>query len=280
MNANTLELTNDQLQAVLDESWSRRRRWDAFKPIADAASRYHQERGELPLLLRGYVDQNSLQPFAASSWNPEAKLWALLSIAADHADFVEFISQFIARYPSSRSSTELLFLLDKVVQANLEALITLMKTDPLVELEWTTAVSPQGAKALSMIHLYHQTRLGRQGLWNIEALTTRYDAVRVAVLQHLVRTTPHRYRSNDAMFLLGEIHWRHGKFADAVGWWQKIVPDSSDTHFAAASEVLRAITTGPVNRERIAAALDADKIRWIDVSFIRLQQFGYRFDTF
>jgi hypothetical protein len=275
-----LELTNDHLQALVDKSWSRRRRWDAFKPIADAASRYHPERGDLPMLLRGYVDQNLLQLFNASSWNPEAKLWASLSIAADHADFVEFISQFIAQYPSSRSATELLFLLDKVVQANLEALITFMKTDPLLDLGWTTAVSPRAAEALSALHLYHQTGLGRRGLWSTDALKRRYDEVRVAVLQHLIRTTPHQYRSNDAMFLLAEIYWRHGKFEDAIGWWQKIVPDASDTHFAASSEVLRAITTGTANRERIAAALDGDKIRWVDASFIRLQQFGYRSDTF
>jgi hypothetical protein len=275
-----LALTHDQLQALLDKSWSRRHRWNAFKPVADAASHYHPDHGDLFQLLRGYVDDNSFQPFTVSSWNPEAKLWAGLSIAADHADFVEFILPFIARFPSTRSATELLLLLDNVVRSNLETLITLIKTDPLLHLGWTRQLNPRAAEALAALHSYYQTALGRRGLWRVEALTLRYDAVRLGILQHLVRTTPHQYRSNDAMFLLGEINWRHGKIADAAEWWQKIVPDSSDTHFAASSDIRRAITAEAVNRERIAAALDADKLRWIDASFIRLQQFGYRFDTF
>ena len=276
-----LKLTDDQLRHLLDRSWSRRRRWSAFKPIADAASHYHPERGDLPLLLRGYADQNSLQPFAVSSWSPEAKVWALLSIAADHADFVEFISQYIARFPSSRSAAELLFLLDKVVQANLEALIALMKIDPLVDLAWTAAVNPQAAQALSALHLYHQERLERRGLWNIETLRRKYNDVRVTILRHLVGRTTQKQRDNDALFNLGEIYWRQGKFSEAVSWWVRIVPHPSDSTFAASSEVLREITTTDTfDRERITAALDANKVRWVDASFMRLRQFGYRFDTF
>jgi hypothetical protein len=274
-----LELTNDRLQELLDESWSRRNRWDAFEPIAVVASHHHPDVGDLSLLLRGYVDQNSFQPFAAS-WNPEGKVWALLSIAADHPDFVEYISRFIAHYPSSRSSTELLLLLDKVVQANLEALVALVKSDPLTDLDWTAAVNPRAAKALSTLHQYHQRQLGRRGLWRIDALRMKYDEVRVAVLQHLIRNTPRQYRSNDALFLLGEIYWKQGRFTDAVLSWQTMVPHSGDTHFAASSEVRQAIATGTAHRERINAALERDKDRWLDSSFARLQRFGYRFDTF
>ena len=274
-----LDLTNDRLQELLDKSWSRRDRWDAFEPIAEVASHHHPELGDLSLLLRGYVDQNSLQPFTAS-WNPEGKVWALLSIAADHVDFVEYISRFIAQHPSSRSSTELLFLLDKVVQANLEALVALLKTDPLTDLRWTTEVNPRAAEVLTALRLYHQTTLGRRGLWGIDAIAARYSYVRVAILQHLIRTTPHRYRLSDALFLLGEIHWRHGRFSDATLSWQKMVPHSSDTHFAASSEVRQAIATGTADRERIDAALDRDKDRWLDASLVRLRRFGYRFNTF
>ena len=275
----TLELTNGRLQELLDKSWSRRRRWDAFTPIADAASQHHPEQGDLPALIRGYVDQNSLQPFAAP-WNAEGKVWALLSIAADHADFVAYISQFIAQHPSSRSSTELLFLLDKVVQANLEALIALVNTDPLSDLRWTREVNPRAAEALSALRLYHQARLARRGLWGIDAIRATYDEVRMRVLQHLIRNTPRQHRSNDALFLLGEIYWRRGRFTDAMLSWQRMVPHSGDTHFAGSSEVRQAIATGTANRERINAALDRDKHRWLDLSFARLQRFGYRFDTF
>jgi hypothetical protein len=279
INRPPLELTRDQLQELLDKSWSRRRRWDAFKPIAEIASDHDPEVGDLPLLLRGYVEQNSLQPFTAS-WYPEGKLWALLSIAADHADFVEYISRFIAQHPSSRSSTELLFLLDNVVQANLEALITLVRTDPLTDLHWTQAANPRAMEALSALHLYHQTALGRRGFWRVDALKMTYDTVRVKVLLHLIRNTPRGYRSNDALFLLGEIYWRQGKFGDAAGSWQKMVPHPTDTHFAASLEIRQALTHGTADRDRITAALDRNKDRWIDASFVRLKRFGYRFNTF
>ena len=274
-----LELIEGRLQELLDQSWSRRRRWDAFQPIAEIASRHDPDVGDLPLLLRGYVDHNSLQPFTAS-WYPEEKLWALLAIAADHRHFVEYISRFIAQYPSSRSSTELLFLLDNVVRANLEAVITLVRTDPLTDLRWTQAANPRAMEALSALHLYHQKALGRRGFWGVDALTMTYDAVRVKVLLHLIRNTPRGYRSNDALFLLGEIYWRQGNVHDATGWWQKMVPHPNDTHFAASLEIRRALAGGTADRDRIIVALDRNKDRWIDASFVRLNRFGYRFNTF
>ena len=153
------------MQAVLDAAWSRRERWAAFQHIQDLVQRSNPQEGDLPTLLRRYVSENLLQPFDASQ-NSEPKLWALLSVAADHNEFIQFIRSFVARVPSSRATTELLFLLDKLVQANLHAVLALLELDADHGLVWTKTVSPSGAEALLRVRRYHEGVLSARGLWD------------------------------------------------------------------------------------------------------------------
>ncbi len=52
-------------------------------------------------------------------------MWAQLGLAADHVDFIDFVSEYASQHPSSKTTTELLFLVDKLAQASLDALVTL-----------------------------------------------------------------------------------------------------------------------------------------------------------
>jgi hypothetical protein len=274
-----LRLTALELQALLDESWSRRERWDSFQRILDIVQRCDPQEGDLSILLRRYENDNVLQPLNASH-NTEPKLWALLSIAADHLNFVQFISNFVRRVPSSKSTTELLFLLDKLIQANLNAVLEIFKLDPLDGLQWTSAVSPSGARTLLALHTYHKRALNQRGMWNESALTHQYDEARLLVLQHLIRTTPHGYRVNDARFLIGELYWQQGRVNEALKIWGDITPAATDEYSLVSSEVLSAIGTKQISRERIAFALNAQTRRWIHASYLRLRHFGFQLDTF
>ena len=60
-----------------------------------------------------------------------------MDIAADHADFIELIADYAVRHPSTKATTELLFLLDKLTQASFDALTTLLNTEPRRDLRWT-----------------------------------------------------------------------------------------------------------------------------------------------
>lgn len=60
----------------------------------------------------------------------------------DHTDFVGFIRTYIAAHPNTKSSTELLFLLDQIVQADCDALALFVAPDTDGKLWWTKAAQP------------------------------------------------------------------------------------------------------------------------------------------
>jgi hypothetical protein len=274
-----LSLTDLEMQAVLDASWSRRQRWDSFQHILDLVQRFDPQQGDLPMLLRRYANDNLLQPFNASQ-NPEPKVWGLLSVAADHSDFVRFIATFVEKVPSSRVTTELLFLLDKLVQANLHAALTLFRLDTANGIAWTKRVSPKGAEMLVALQRHHESALGSQGLWDESELALRYDEVRVGILEHLIRTTPQGYRVNDARFLVGEIWWQQGRRTEALEVWREITPYANDEYFIVYSDVRTHMGADTLGRTRIDAALNEQTRRWTHASFQRLRHFGFTFDTF
>ena len=274
-----LTLSVVEMQAVLDASWSRRQRWDSFQQILDLTQRFDPQQGDLPMLLRRYANDNLLQPFHASQ-NPEPRVWGSLSVAADHFNFVQFITAFVQRVPSSKVTTELLFLLDKLVQANLQAALTLFELDTVNGMSWTKSMSPKGAATLIAVHRHHERALGRRGMWDTSALARRYDDVRVGILRHLIRTTPQGYRVNDARFLIGEIHWHQRRQSEAFEAWGGIRPDQTDEYFVAYSEVRASIEDGVTARPQIDAVLNEQTRRWVDASFRRLRHFGFAFDTY
>lgn len=274
-----LTLSPLEMQAVLDASWSRRHRWESFQQMLDMVRRFDPQEGDLPVLLRRYINDSLLQPFDASQ-NTEPQVWALLSVAADHLEFVQFITNFVARVPSSKTTTELLFLLDKLVQSNLHAVLSLQNLDIANGLDWTKSVSPKGADILVALHKYHERGLGLRGLWDEHALARQYDKVRVRILEQLISTTPHGYRRNDARFLIGEISWQQGRVREALEAWNTITPDASDDYFTVYSEVRDATKEDSSTNDRIHSALSDQRRRWAQASFDRLRHFGYWPDTF
>jgi hypothetical protein len=275
----TLTLSALEMQTVLDASWSRRQRWNSFQQILDLVHRFDPQQGDLPRLLRRYVNDNLLQPFNASQ-NPEPRVWGSLSVAADHYDFVQFITTFVGRVPSSKVTTELLFLMDKLVQANLQAALSLFKLDTVHGIEWTKSVSRKGAETLVALRGHHEGVLGKRGLWDESVLARLYDEVRVNILEHLIRTTPQGYGVNDARFLIGEIWWQQGRRTEALEVWRRIKPDVSDEYFLVYSDVRTNIGGETINRTQIDIALNEQTRRWTHASFQRLRHFGYRFDMF
>jgi hypothetical protein len=102
-HALVLELPDDELRASIDRAWSRRKRWQTFAEIADRLSTHHPSIGRAPDLVRGYLDQNILQPYCDGT-NRDGRFWAMLENAADHADFVDFVRSY-ARPSCCSSST-------------------------------------------------------------------------------------------------------------------------------------------------------------------------------
>ncbi len=287
-----LILSDAALQSLVDTSWARRDRWAAFEPLSRLADTHDPDTGALPALLQRYVDQNSLQPYADQT-SRDPRLWAQLALAADHVDFIRFIRRYAAAHPSTRATTELLFLLDRIAEASRDALAVLLGSDPAEQLRWTHDTHPPAYRLLSEIRRYYEDELARLDLRTNEAVTVHYERLRLAILEGIVRTTPNHYRANDARFLIGAIYWRQGRAPEALRCWSDLTEAPGGSHAIVSTDLVRALGRHPVGRRSasgpsVDAALrrEIDQIlknqhgRWVMFSYDRLRQFGYRFDKF
>jgi len=278
-----LLITDARLQALQDATWSRRDRWRVFPPIASAAEQFDSNAGRLPDLLRGYEQQNGLQPYVDGKIR-DLRLWVELGLAADHADFIDFISAFAAEHPATRARTDLLFLLDKIAQASIDALVTLLDTIPPEDLQWTKNANSKAYEAILTIQHYYVLQLQRRDLISRRALTDYYATARLSILTNIVETTPDKYRANDARYLIGEICWRHGTVDDARRWWATLdARDQRDEYVNEYTDIaaeLRRSGGAPLDAQFINRILNAERGRWLSFSATRLRQFGYHFDTF
>ena len=240
------------LQSLIDASWSRRERWRAFQRVMTLADTYSPDTGKLPDVLHAYLDQNWLQPYADTTIR-DPRVWTELGLAADHVDFIGFISRYASEHPSTRATTELLLLLDKIAQASHDDLVTLLDTNPREELRATREANRPAYEVIVGIRAHYVVELERQGLTTAEALTAYYDKVRLAILAGILRTTPQGYRASDARFLIGTIYWEQGRAKEALESWRDVHIDPTDSYVTAYSEILSAIRAGaPVGPPRHA----------------------------
>jgi len=273
-----LRLSDKELQTLIDKAWARRERWRGFERIIDVMEGASADEGQLPDVLHEYVVQDALQPFGDTSI-PEARLWTELGIAADHVRFIAFVSQFASTHPGTRAATELLFLLDSLVQASTDAFFTLMAAD-VDDLEWTRETNPAAYRLVAEIKRFYRAQLEAKGLTTEDRLRRHFENVRLRILTGILRTTPDGYRAGDARFLTGEILWRQGDHASAADVWQGIAIDPTDVHVVSYRAVLDALRGGPPAKGRIDAIIRSDHARWLLSAMDRLHQFGYRVDTY
>jgi hypothetical protein len=283
-----LHLTDSELQTIIDSAWSRRHRWDPFQPIAKLASAHDPSGGQLPMLLRAYIEQNGLQPYVDGATR-DGRLWVQLGLAADHADFIDYITRYARDNAGTKASTELLFLLEKLAEASLDALITLIDVDRHRDLGWTMRTHRFAYAAIATIQDHYKTQLAQMRLTSRGDLIAYYDRIRLTILKTIVDSTPDGYRAADARFLMGAILWKRGKLEDAERVWRQMKVDTSDPGDSYADNAGRILVelrswdardTRNADASRIDRIIDAEQGLWIVRSYERLRKFGYRFDTF
>jgi hypothetical protein len=269
-------------QALVDKSWSRHERWRAFQNLAPTVGRYSANDGDIPRILQMYFEQNGLQPFVDAGAHDQ-RVWAQLCIAADHVDFIGFISRYASARPASRATTSLLLVLDTLIQSNLDVLVTLLSIDPVADLQLTQRANRAAYDFIVETRRHYKEELLKKRLPTLDSVKTYYDAIRLAVLDTVVRTTPAGYRAGDARYLMGAIYWRQGNVDAAVNQWRAISRDESDSYAFVYLPILRALDGGANSaaaQATIERALGAERSQWRSLSYDRLSKFGYRFDTF
>ena len=274
-----LTLDPAAVQSLVDKSWSRRDRWGVFEPVASLAEKYDPEAGELPRVFREYSEQNGLQPYTDPG-SRDPRLWTELGLAADHVEFIGFISQYASTHPSTRGAIELLFLLDKLSLASRDALVTLLDADPVTDLRWTQRANPEAFSFIEQAQRHYNTVLEKKKILSRSELGLHYDSVRLGILNGILQTTPEGYRAGDARFLIGAIYWRQGRKTEAVATWRGIRIDPRDCYAIANRDIVEALrradAQGGVSEREIERILAADNGRWISTSIDRLRKFGYR----
>ena len=175
--------------------------------------------------------------------------------------------------------------LDKLVQGNRDSLIALLRLDANTQAAFTRTARLDAYELLVGIQTHYRDVLAGEGLVTMEQIARRYDEQRLRLLDGIITATPDGYRTNDARYLSGVIHWRAGRRHDAVALWRTIRPADGDMYRDAYSRILQELHTGSAGDDdrtarRITAAIDAEDGRWLLFQYDRLRQFGYRFDTY
>jgi hypothetical protein len=213
----------------------------------------------------------------------DPRLWTELALAADHTRFIDLIGRYVGDHPSTKTATELLFLLDAMVQGSYDALITLLDVVPDADLEWTRASNADAVRAIVTIQKHYRAELERRGLTSRDAIRLYFDEARLSILTNIIATTPGGYRASDAQVLVGSIDWKQGRTDDAVDVWNRMTIDRDGVHARMANEILDAIRGRDVRQLDIRSvnrALEGDRSRWVSTSYERLRQFGYHFNTY
>jgi hypothetical protein len=271
-----LVMTEADLQHLVDESWSRRERWVPFQRIRALADVHNPDIGQMPVLLREYVNQNVLQPYVETRMR-DPRVWAQLGLAADHEFFLDYIADYVSRHPGTKGSIELLFMLDILVQSSLDTMHVLMEITPDRDLQWTRRMNASAFDTLVKTRDYYLAQRKRLGLDSYRALERHYDQIRTQILTTIVRTSPDDYRVDDARYLLGEMHWRRGRQPEALRAWSRLQGDPHGRYAASSSALLLAMRDG---EQHINAILEGEYQRWVSASQARLRQFGYVPDAF
>ncbi len=249
------------------------------------------DHGRAADLVKAYRDRNILQPicdYRIVTGPPRREriitdhmVWVMLENAADHADFVDFVHAFTRERPSSRVTTELLFIVDKLVQGNCDALIELLAIDPSRDLTLTSSVNRTAFDLVVAVRRHYATWMAEHDLDSVSAIKARYDDVRLRILSTIIETTPGGYRTGDAQFLMGDLLFNQGKVSEAARSWSNIVPDPTDTYASTYVELTNELRTSPAaDTQRIRRALERRQAASWFFSSDRLHQFGSACDRF
>jgi hypothetical protein len=273
-----LRIGDEELQRTIDRAWARRSRWSAFAEVVDLLRTHDANTGQIPAVLRAYLDQNLLQLFCDARGGAPG-FWAMVENAADHIDFIEFVREFTRDHPSSFATTELLFLLDKLAQASRDTLLLLVDTEPERDIS-RPATSDRNELALRL-RAHYRERLEQRQVQSPEDIRDWYDRLRLRILTTAIATSPDGYRLSDARFLIGQIYFEQGNLTEADAWWRDIRHDSRDSYADAYSRLLDELRWPDGIRVRqIKYVLQSVSSQWRESSMERLRHFGRTCDSY
>jgi len=282
-----LAMSPSAIQRLVDRAWSRRERWSRFATFVNLANAYHPDDGRLPAVIREYVGQNMLQPYEEMSL-PDPSRWAMLVLAADDGDYLDFVDGYLRDHPGTRGATEMLFLVDALMQGSSDTLGILLRTRPRRDLQWTYQENPDAFWLFDSLREYYGDVLAKRGLKSGGSVARYYDDQRLALLATVLKQTPAGYRAGDAHFVMGKIHWARAERRAAVRQWRQMRVAANDAFVATYARIVQALEQLPAGVDepdpstiaRIDAALETERRAWTAFQYDRLRRFGHGAYTF
>jgi hypothetical protein len=282
-----LVMSSSAIQRLVDRAWTRRERWSRFATLVNLANAYHPDDGRLPAVIRAYVAQNMLQPYQEMSL-PDPSRWAMMVLAADDQDYLDFVGGYVRDHPGTRGATEMLFLVDALMEGSGNTLGILLRTQPRRDLQWTYQENPDAFWLFDSLREYYRNVLDKRGLKSTGAVARYYEDQRLNLLATVLRQTPAGYRAGDARFVIGKLHWARGDRRAAIREWRQIRVAPDDAFVATCSRIVQALQLLPAADDdpdpstvaSIEAALDAERQQWAAFQYDRLRQFGHGAYTF
>lgn len=268
------------IQYAVDQAWARRDRWTRFAGIAALLEAHDPHDGQAADLAHVYLDQNLLQPYEDARTR-DSKYWVMMELVSDHADFIDFIRSFSRRHPSSRTTTELLLLLDELAQGSLDSLLMLLQTDVARDLTATRSRNDDAFALAAGIGAHYRAWLAGHGLTSTADLIRHYEDLRLRILNAILESTPSGHRAGDARFLIGQILFDRNDVEGAFRVWREITVDPDDNFVTAYTRLLAALAApGRQAVPQVIGILAGERLRWLEFSRERLRAFGYEFNTF
>ncbi len=268
------------IQHAVDQAWARRDRWTKFAGIAALLEAHDPHDGQAADLVHVYLDQNLLQPYEDARTR-DSKYWVMMELVSDHTDFIDFIRSFSRRHPSSRTTTELLLLLDELAQGSLDSLLMLLQTDAARDLTETRSRNADAFALAADIGAHYRAWLAGHGLASTADVIRHYEDLRLRILNAILDSTPSGHRAGDARFLIGRMLFDRNDVEGAFRVWREITVDPGDNYVEAYSQILAALTApGRQAVPQVIGILAGERLRWLAFSRERLRAFGYEFNTF
>jgi hypothetical protein len=219
---------------------------------------------------------------------PEPSRWSMHVLAADDQDYLDFVGGYVRAHPGTRGATEMLFLVDALMQGSSDTLGILLRTRPQRDLQWTYRENADAFWLFDSLREYYGDVLDERGLRSAGAVARYYEDQRLSLLATVLRQAPAGYRAGDARFAIGKIHWTRGDRRAAIREWRHIRVDADDAFVSTYAPIVRALDRLPAGVEEpdpptaavIDAALAAERQRWAAFQYDRLRQFGHGAYTF
>jgi len=136
---------------------------------------------------------------------------------------LEWTNTYARLHPSSKTTTDLLFLLDELAQGSRDALLMLIDIDPHRDLRDTRSANRGAYEPAVAIRREYHTWLQQQELKSAQDVGAQYDRIRLRLLTTIIDSTPSGYRAADARFLAGEILFNQKRVPEALSCWERII---------------------------------------------------------